>query len=142
MSRSITYEEAKKRLEDRRELAEAYLRTRIEVRSESNNGNNNNTDLDRLERIAMLLNEASSTFNQAVNANGSKRRELLEEAFKAYAEIVPYLTNVTPYLTNTVLKQIKNVEELIELEIERNLDIKTDTIDVDSIMKEARESFL
>jgi len=125
MSRSITYEEAKNRLEEKRELAEAYLRTRIEVRSESNNGNNNNTDLDRLERIAMLLNEASSTFNQAVNANGSKRRELLEEAFKAYAEIVPYLTNVTPYLTNTVLRQIKNIERMMELEIENS--VKADT---------------
>jgi len=145
MSRSITYEEAKNRLEERRELAEAYLRARIEARSESNNNNNNgnnNTDLARLERIALLLNKASSTFNQAVNANGSKRRELLEEAFKAYADIVPYLTNVTPYLTNTVLRQIKNVEKMMELEIENSVKADTASIDVDSIMKEARESLL
>ncbi len=146
MSRSITYEEAKKRLEDRRELAEAYLRARIEARSKNsnnNNGDNNNnnsTDLDRLERIAILLNKASLTFNQAVNANGSKRRELLEEAFKAYVDIVPYLGKI-PYLTIPVLQQIKNIERLIEMEIENiiskeNRDTNTDT-GIDGLMKES-----
>ena len=146
MSRSITYKEAKKRVEERRTIAEAYLRARIEARSESNNNNNginNNTDLARLERIAILLNKASLTFNQAVNTNGSKRRELLEEALKAYADIVPYLTNVAPYLTNTILRQIKNIEKMMELEIENSVkNGNVNVIDVDSIMKEARESFL
>ena len=143
MSRSLTYEEAKKRAEERRTIAEAYLRARIEARSESNSNNNgnNNTDLNRLERMAILLNKASLTFNQAVSANGSKRRELLEEAFKAYVEIVPYLGK-TPYLTYVVLKQIKNIERMLELEIEKSVKADTASIDVDSIMKEARESFL
>mgnify|MGYP001047585912 CR=1 FL=1 len=143
MSRSITYEEAKKRLEDRRELAEAYLRARIEARSKnsSDSNDNNNTTIERLEKVAILLNKASLTFNQAVDANGSKRRELLEEAFKAYVEIVPYLGK-TPYLTYVVLKQIKNIERMLELEIEKSVKADTASIDVDSIMKEARESFL
>ena len=139
MERSITYEEAKKILEELRTIAEAYLRTQIEARSK--NGDNN-TDLDRLERIALLLNRASSAFNQAVNANGSKRRELLEEAFKAYVDIVPYLGKM-PYLTIVVLKQIKNIEQMIELEIENSVkNGNVNAIDIDSIMKEARESFL
>ena len=137
MTRSIAYEEKKKRLEDRRELAEAYPIARVEARS---NNNNNNTDLARLEKIASLLNKASLTYKEAINSNGSKRRELLEDAFRAYVNIVPYLTDATPYLTSTVLKQIKNVEKMIELEIEQS--IKAASIDIDSIMKETRKSFL
>jgi len=49
---------------------------------------------------------------------------------------------MTPYLTNTVLKQIKNVEQLIELEIEKSLDLKDTTITIDEMMEEARASFL
>ena len=138
MSRSIAYEEAKKRLEDRLETAEAYLRARIEARSKNKHSSDN--DIERLERIALLLNKASLTFNEAMNSNGSKRRELLEEVFKAYVEIVPYLTNVTPYLTNTVLKQIKNIERVVELEIENS--VNTKDISIDEVMKEAREAFL
>jgi len=144
MSRSITYEEAKKRLEDRRELAEAYLRARIEARSKnsSDSNDNNNTTIERLEKVAILLNKASLTFNQAVDANGSKRRELLEEAFKAYVEIVPYLGKI-PYLTIPILQQIKNIEKMIELEIENSIkNDNTNAIDIDSIMKEAKEAFL
>jgi len=141
MTGSITYEEVKKRVEDRLEIAETYLRARIEARSKNEHSNKN--DIKKLEKIALLLNRASALFNEAMNSNNGKRRELLEEAFKAYVEIVPYL-GTTPYLTITVLKQIKNIEKLIELEIENNVNVKADTasIDVDSIMKEARESLL
>ncbi len=145
MARSITYKEAKKRLEDRLPLAEAYLRARIEARSrsesKSSNENTNNITIDRLEKVALLLNKASLTFKEAMNSNGSKRRELLEEAFRAYADIVPYLQNVTPYLTSTVLKQIRNIERMLELEIEQSVKVKTMDVN-DDIMKEARESFL
>ena len=141
MTGSITYEEAKTE-EDRLEIAVAYLRAGIEARTENKHISDNN-DIKRLEKVALLLNRASALFNEAMNSNNGKRRELLEEAFKAYVEIVPYL-GTTPYLTITVLKQIKNIEKLIELEIENNVNVKADTasIDVDSIMKEARESLL
>ena len=104
MTRSIAYEEAKKRAGDKLEIAVAYLRARIESRSK--NKHNDNNDIKRLERIALLLNKASLTFKEAMNSNNGKRRELLEEAFKAYVEIVPYLGKI-PYLTYTVLKQTK-----------------------------------
>jgi len=139
MSRSITYEEAKKRLEDRRELAEAYMIAMIEASSKKSSNDNN---LEGLEKVAMLLNKASLTFKEAINSNSSKRRELLEEAFRAYVDIVPYLQSTTPYLTNTVLRQIKNVERMIELEIENSVKVDATNIDVDSMMKEAREAFL
>ena len=99
---------------------------------------NSSIDLDRLEKVALLLNKASALFKEAMNTNNGKRRELLEEAFRAYVDIVPYLPNATPYLTNTVLKQIKKIEQLIELEIEKSVDIKDTTITIDEIMKEAR----
>ena len=104
MTGSITYEEAEKRVEGRRELAVAYLRARIEARSKNKHSSNN--DIKRLEKVASLLNRASALFNEAMNSNNGKRRELLEEAFKAYVEIVPYLGKI-PYLTYTVLKQTK-----------------------------------
>ena len=101
MERSITYEEVKRRAEERRKIAEAYLRARIEARSNNNNNGNNNTDLNRLEKVAILLNKASLMFKEAMNSNvnGSKRRELLEELFRAYVDIVPFLAEATPYLT-------------------------------------------
>ena len=139
MSRSITYEEVEKRLEDRRELAEAYLIAMIEASSKKSSNDNN---LEGLEKVAMLLNKAYLTFKEAINSNSSKRRELLEEAFRAYTDIVPYLQSTTPYLTNTVLRQIKNVERMIELEIENSVKVDATNIDVDSMMKEAREAFL
>ena len=138
MSRSITYEEAKKRVEDRLEIAVAYLRARIEARSKNEHSNNN--DIKRLEKVALLLNRASALFKEAMNSNNGKRRELLEEAFKAYVEIVPYLGKI-PYLTYTVLKQIKNIEKMIELEIENSVkNNNTNTIDIDNMMKKAREA--
>jgi len=136
MSRSITYEEAKKRVEDRLEIAVAYLRARIEARSKNEHSN----DIKRLEKVALLLNRASALFKEAINSNNGKRRELLEEAFKAYVEIVPYLGK-TPYLTYTVLNQIKNIEKMIELEIENSVkNNNTNTIDIDNMMKESREA--
>ena len=138
MTRSIAYEEAKKRAGDKLEIAVAYLRARIESRSK--NKHNDNNDIKRLERIALLLNKASLTFKEAMNSNNGKRRELLEEAFKAYVEIVPYLGKI-PYLTYTVLKQIKNIEKMIELEIENSVkNNNTNTIDIDNMMKESREA--
>ncbi len=53
MSRSIAYEEAKKRVEDRLEIAIAYLRAGIESRSK--NKHNDNNDIERLEKVALLL---------------------------------------------------------------------------------------
>jgi hypothetical protein len=140
MSRSIAYKEAKKILEDKHELAVAYLRARVEARTENKHSCNNNNDIKRLEKVALLLNRASALFNEAMNSNNGKRRELLEEAFKAYVDIVPYLGK-TPYLTYTVLKQIKSIEQMIELEIENSVkNNNTNTIDIDNMMKKAREA--
>ncbi len=133
MSRSITYKEAKKRVEERRELAEACLRARIEAK---------NDDIHRLEKIALMLNKASLIFKEAMNSNGSKRRELLDEALRAYVDIVPYLDKM-PYLTVPVLQQIKKIEKTIEMEIEKSVNVKANTsIDIDSIIKKTEESFL
>jgi hypothetical protein len=104
-------------------------------------------DLARLEKVARLLeigssklNEAMSSSNNNSNNNDGKRRELLEQAFQAYVDIVPYLGKM-PYLTIPVLQQIKNIEKLMELEIEKS--VNTDAgINVDEVMKVARESFL
>ena len=136
MSRSITYEEAEKRVEEKRESAEAYLRAMIEGRSK------NNSNDDNLEKVVMLLNKASLTFKEAMNSDSSKRRELLEEALRAYVDIVPYLVKM-PYLTVPVLQQIKNIEKTIEMEIEKSVNVKANTsIDIDSIIKKTGESFL
>ncbi len=136
MSRSITYEEAKNRVEEKRESAEAYLRAMIEGRSK------NNSNDDNLEKVVMLLNKASLTFKEAMNSDSSKRRELLEEALRAYVDIVPYLVKM-PYLTVPVLQQIKNIEKTIEMEIEKSVNVKANTsIDIDSIIKKTGESFL
>jgi uncharacterized protein YgbK (DUF1537 family) len=99
-------------------------------------------DLARLEKVTELLMVGSSKLNEAMssNSNGGKRKELLEQAFKAYVEIVPYLSKM-PYLTVPVLQQIKNIEKLMEMEIEKSVNTGA-SINIDEVMKVARESFL
>jgi hypothetical protein len=99
-------------------------------------------DLARLEKVAELLMVGSSKLNEAMssNSNDGKRKELLEQAFYAYVDIVPYLGKM-PYLTVPVLQQIKNIEKLMEMEIEKSVNADAG-INVDEIMKVARESFL
>jgi CO dehydrogenase/acetyl-CoA synthase epsilon subunit len=77
------------------------------------------------------------------NNNDGKRKGLLEQAFYAYVDIVPYLGKM-PYLTVLVLQQIKNIEKLMELEIEKSVNGNTDatSINVDEVMKVAKESLL
>jgi len=96
-------------------------------------------DLARLEKVAELLEIGSSKLNEAMSSNGNdgKRKELLEQAFFAYLEIVPYLGKM-PYLTVPVLQQIKNIEKLMELEIEKSVNGNADAgINVDEVMKVA-----
>jgi hypothetical protein len=99
-------------------------------------------DLARLEKVARLLEIGSSKLNEAMfsSNNDGKRRELLEQAFQAYVDIVPYLGKM-PYLTIPTLQQIKNIEKLMELEIEKSVNVDAG-INVDEVMKVARESFL
>jgi hypothetical protein len=97
-------------------------------------------DLARLERVAKLLEVGSSKLSEAMSSNNGKRKELLEQAFQAYVDIVPYLGKM-PYLTVPVLQQIKNIEKMLETEIEKSVNIK-DSINVDEVMKVTRESFL
>jgi len=97
-------------------------------------------DLTRLEKVAELLKIGSSKLNEAMSSNNDgKRKELLEQAFQAYVDIVPYLGKM-PYLTVPVLQQIKNIERLMEMEIEKSVNADAG-INVDEIMKVA-SSFL
>jgi hypothetical protein len=101
-------------------------------------------DLARLERVAELLMVGSSKLNEAMSSNSnnddSKRKELLEQAFKAYVDIVPYLSKM-PYLTVPVLQQIHNIERMLEAEMERSVNAADGTsINVDEVMKVARRS--
>jgi hypothetical protein len=49
-----------------------------------------------------------------------------------------------PYLTVPVLQQIKNIEKLMEMEIEKSVNADADdtSINTDEVMKVAKESFL
>jgi hypothetical protein len=103
-------------------------------------------ELARLEKVSELLMVGSSKLNEAMssNSNDGKRKELLEQAFHAYVEIVPYLGKM-PYLKIPVLQQIKNIERLMELEIEKSVNADADDStnnNVDEVMKVARESLL
>jgi hypothetical protein len=99
-------------------------------------------DLARLEKVAELLMVGSSKLNEATssNSNDGKRKELLEQAFQAYVDIVPYLGKM-PYLTVPVLQQIKNIEKLMEMEIEKSVNADVG-INVGEVMKVVRESLL
>jgi len=102
-------------------------------------------DLARLEKVARLLEIGSNKLNEAMNSNNNdgKRRELLEQAFQAYVDVVPYLGKM-PYLKIPVLQQIKNIERMLEVEIEKSVNGNADgtSINIDEVMKVARESFL
>ena len=99
-------------------------------------------DLTRLEKVAELLKIGSSKLNEAMSSNNDgKRKELLEQAFQAYVDIVPYLGKM-PYLTVPVLQQIKNIERLMEMEIEKSVNAGDNSNNVDEVMKVARESLL
>jgi hypothetical protein len=100
-------------------------------------------DLARLEKVARLLEVGSSKLNEAMSSINGKRKELLEQAFQAYVEIVPYLGKM-PYLKIPVLQQIKNIERQLEAEIEKCVNCNADgtNINVDEVMKVARESLL
>jgi hypothetical protein len=126
---------------------EAYLREKVAVKNSNNKNNNDDKkkeELARLEKVAELLMVGSSKLNEAMssNSNDSKRKELLEQAFQAYVEVVPYLGKM-PYLKIPVLQQIKNIERLMELEIEKSVNADDGTsINIDEVMKVARKSLL
>ena len=76
-------------------------------------------DPRHVAKVTRLIEQASSILLQASNCNDSnQRRELLEQAFYAYTDILPYLTHL-PHLKQPILQQIKNIERLLEKEIER-----------------------
>jgi len=124
---------------------EAYPREKVAVKNSNNKNNDDDKkkeELARLEKVAELLMVGSSKLNEAMssNSNDGKRKELLEQAFYAYVEVVPYLGKM-PYLTVPVLQQIKNIEKLMEMEIEKSVNADAG-INVDEVMKVARESLL
>ena len=108
-------------------------------------------DLARLEKVTELLMVGSSKLNEAMSSNSNnnddgKRKELLEQAFQAYVEVVPYLGKM-PYLTVPVLQQIKNIERMLEAEMEIEKSVNADdddgtSINIDEVMKVARKSLL
>ena len=128
---------------------EAYLREKVAVKNSNNKNNDDNKkkeELARLEKVAELLEIGSSKLNEAMssNSNDGKRKELLEQAFQAYVDIVPYLGKM-PYLTVPVLQQIHNIERMLEAEMERSVNGNDDdgtSNNVDEVMKVARESLL
>jgi hypothetical protein len=121
------------------DLAELINQTKTVARTQTPS----QEDLARLEKVARLLEIGSSKLNEAMssnnNSNDGERKELLEQAFQAYVDIVPYLGKM-PYLTVPVLQQIKNIEKLMEMEIEKSVNADAG-INVDEIMKVA-SSFL
>jgi hypothetical protein len=104
----------------------AYPREKVAVKNSNNKNNNDDKkkeELARLEKVAELLMVGSSKLNEAMSSNSNndgKRKELLEQAFQAYVDIVPYLSKM-PYLTVPVLQQIKNIERLMEMEMENSV---------------------
>jgi hypothetical protein len=125
---------------------EAYPREKIAVKNSNNKNNDDDKkkeELARLEKVAELLMVGSSKLNEAMSSNNNdgKRKELLEQAFQAYVDIVPYLGKM-PYLTVSVLQQIHNIERMLEAEMERSVNSADGTsINVDEVMKVA-SSFL
>lgn len=100
--------------------------------------------IDKLEAIARQLNKANNTFNKAYTATGIRRKELLEEALKEYADILPLLT---PYrnkgwgklVIRTVLDKIHVIERWIESEIANTvLSSSTTTTQQDIALAETR----
>ena len=72
-----------------------------------------------VDKVTRLIAQASNILLQASNCTDSnQRRELLEQALYAYTDILPYLTYL-PHLKQQILQQIKNIERLLEKEIER-----------------------
>jgi hypothetical protein len=125
---------------------EAYPREKVAVKNSNNNDDKKKEELARLEKVAELLMVGSSKLNEAMssNSNNGKRKELLEQAFQAYVDIVPYLSKM-PYLTVPVLQQIHNIERMLEAEMERSVNGNDDdgtSNNVDEVMKVARESLL
>jgi hypothetical protein len=114
----------------------------VVVRTQTVTPSESEEDLARLEKVAELLMVGSSKLNEAMssNSNDGKRKELLEQAFQAYVEVVPYLSKM-PYLTVPVLQQIKNIEKLMEMEIDKSVNTGA-SINIDEVMKVARKSFL
>jgi hypothetical protein len=128
------------------DLAELINQAKAIARTQATTPSSAEEDLARLEKVAELLKVGSSKLNEAIsssNNNDGKRKELLEQAFYAYVEVVPYLGKM-PYLKIPVLQQIKNIEKLMELEMEKSVNgtDKDASINVDEVMKVARESLL
>jgi hypothetical protein len=125
---------------------EAYPREKVAIKNSNNKNNDDDKkkeELARLEKVAELLMVGSSKLNEAMSSNNNdgKRKELLEQAFQAYVDIVPYLGKM-PYLTVSVLQQIHNIERMLEAEMERSVNSADGTsINVDEVMKVA-SSFL
>lgn len=87
--------------------------------------------LEAIEGIARALDKANALFSSAVaESNNSRRKVLLEEAFKAYVDILTY---IPPYKHSTtmsmvlikraVLEKIHVIEAMIEKEIEQSVTI-------------------
>jgi flagellar motor switch/type III secretory pathway protein FliN len=123
------------------DIAELINQAKAIARTQTTTPSESEEDITRLEKVARLLEIGSSKLNEAMSSNNGKRKELLEQAFYAYVDIVPYLGKM-PYLTIPTLQQIKNIEKLMELEMEKSVNVGDTNINVDEVMKVARESLL
>jgi hypothetical protein len=74
-----------------------------------------------VDKVTRLIEQASSIFLQASDCiDSNQRRELLEQAFHAYTDILPYLKELS-HLKQPILGQIHNIEKMLEIEIEKSV---------------------
>lgn len=102
-------------------------------------------DLDRLELLIKQLDKANNKFSEAITAaETGKRRNMLEEAFREYVEVLPLLPNL-PLIRRVVLDKIHIIESWIEEEIEKSISDSSSNgrdIDIEEALAEARLSLL
>lgn len=95
---------------------------------------------DRLKQITQLLDKANTTFHEAIVADTvSERKELLEQALREYAEILPLLNPCREDIwgrlaISTVLDKIHAVEAWIEQEIERTVFANTREVEEEEVV--------
>jgi hypothetical protein len=89
----------------------------------------NSTHLD-LDLVQSKLQSGAAKFNNAVNSKDDSRRlELLEEALYEYVDIISCLNklpeDVKHNIAYIILKQIHNIEQMMELEIRNRVHAET-----------------
>jgi hypothetical protein len=77
-------------------------------------------NIRNINKATRLIEEAGLSLQNALEAEGEKRRELLELALIKYVHALPLFAGM-PSMAKLVKQQIRTVEELLDAEIERML---------------------